>query len=1118
MASNGRRPHRPDMMPGGGAGQGGWVPGVSMPPLGYGLVAQQPHMAPQQPHMTSPQPLMAPQQQAWQQQQQQQHFLAQQAGLAGMMGIATLTQQQQQQHQQQQQNYPPQHVQQQWMEAQRKAAEDQRKLYEQMMKQRQFDEQKMRLKAFNASKKTGVSADTMIESILGGKEHAKPRSPQPLKKSGGGVEDQGTQGNHHHHNQAPAAAPTSQAQTHRLGTAVDWTKLENVNTLFASPKKAIPAATTTTPGTTEHPNTTTQPPHDTTTTNNLTSPRPQAAPHSMGDVAGKPVSTRKEGKSPILVPQWMKDSATIPEVYKRAVGLVGAAEGWVDTSRAYMLLMKTGLPPPFLGVLWEMVNCTTPGQLTQTEFSVLLALVAVVQSGQPITGPEVLNATQEPVMPLIDHPALAPLVQDYLQARQQQAGGGGGGGGQPQTTTNNNSANGDDDEFDDFVSVTVPPSAFPHITSFPTTSQATSSSFPVPAFPAHPQTAPGPKPPQTQPGDKNKAMNLPKLGFSPEPSPTTSFDDDFDDFQSAALPCIPQAAGGAMGQQPKGGQGIPTTTITTTPTMSTEQPPPVSVLQPEKSGKAADEDKYAVFREIAGTNAQPVDETENPDDSFGEFCSSEVASLSLAQNASSSSSASVSAPPGLLQCQSASGTSNTSPISFEVYSTPPEALPDAQTDAFEADFSAAFASTAASTSTRQPDNYADIHEAMKRAEAEQKRKEETKWSDPFGEFEEAPPPLPPPSATSAASTAPPTASFGGGSGLQGAMPSLSSAAGLAVPWGPAGVEEDNDEDFGDFMGHSGIGAGSSIHTLPPPLENLGETQSVASLELPGLEMTVGVEGSETQGGTDLFAQPRTDLGTVEDQLSGLHLDTTTTGGVPGSGSMSAGPSATQHHHHQGGTAAGSVMDSYCGGGGLVDKYSIIREEASRDTQPPGEAHTGSWERCLEGIIKVLQETHTVLTSLNTTTTTTTATTTTTTAATTTTSLKSQVLATSQMQDYLTNVYEVWLVCGRIRASSRRVTTSVQVDTLLSQAQALWRDILAAAGADSVIAKPPVDSNASNHEEGENQMAEGEVCGVCLTGGGNRLTYGGHSYHPPCANLWLNCVDLLLPSLTPVTLL
>lgn len=55
-------------------------------------------------------------------------------------------------------------------------------------------------------------------------------------------------------------------------------------------------------------------------------------------------------------------------------------------------------------------------------------------------------------------------------------------------------------------------------------------------------------------------------------------------------------------------------------------------------------------------------------------------------------------------------------------------------------------------------------------------------------------------------------------------------------------------------------------------------------------------------------------------------------------------------------------------------------------------------------------------------------------------------------------------------------------------------------------------------EGDNHMEESEVCGVCLAGGGSKLTYGGHSYHPPCANLWLNCVDLLLPSLTPVTLL
>lgn len=71
------------------------------------------------------------------------------------VGLQPLPRQQQQQQAQHFQQFPQhlQHTQQQWVEAQRKAAEDQKKLYDQMMKQRHFDEQKMRLKAFNASKK-----------------------------------------------------------------------------------------------------------------------------------------------------------------------------------------------------------------------------------------------------------------------------------------------------------------------------------------------------------------------------------------------------------------------------------------------------------------------------------------------------------------------------------------------------------------------------------------------------------------------------------------------------------------------------------------------------------------------------------------------------------------------------------------------------------------------------------------------------------------------------------------------------------------------------------------------------------------------------------------------------
>ena len=53
----------------------------------------------------------------------------------------------------------------------------------------------------------------------------------------------------------------------------------------------------------------------------------------------------------------------------------------------------------------------------------------------------------------------------------------------------------------------------------------------------------------------------------------------------------------------------------------------------------------------------------------------------------------------------------------------------------------------------------------------------------------------------------------------------------------------------------------------------------------------------------------------------------------------------------------------------------------------------------------------------------------------------------------------------------------------------------------------------------------KACGVCLldvdfamcTGEGGRnvrkLSHGGHQYHAPCANFWVNCVDSTLPALT-----
>lgn len=111
-----------------------------------------------------------------------------------------------------------------------------------------------------------------------------------------------------------------------------------------------------------------------------TNPRLPTGPEVGGlDRTGPSPTDKMDGKQPIVLPDWLSEPSQQPEVYQRVVSLVAGQEGWVDTSRAHMLLLRTGLPPPLLGLLWEMVNCTRPGQLTQQEFTTLLALVALVQ-------------------------------------------------------------------------------------------------------------------------------------------------------------------------------------------------------------------------------------------------------------------------------------------------------------------------------------------------------------------------------------------------------------------------------------------------------------------------------------------------------------------------------------------------------------------------------------------------------------------------------------------------------------------------------------------------------------------------------------------------------------------
>lgn len=364
---------------------------------------------------------------------------------------------------------------------------------------------------------------------------------------------------------------------------------------------------------------------------------------------------------------------------------------------------------------------------------------------------------KEPVLPIIDHPALIPLVQDYIRQRQQQhqsptettqesgvtAAASSLGSQQPPSVSN------DDDEFDDFVSG---PSQGATVNSFQSTqainplAQGVAGHVHPPVKLAPPIVVPpgagGVSPLNQKPlipsVDKIKKMNLPKVGFSPELSPSTSFDhtcdDEFDDFQSAVAPSVSSTStSGVHTSQPVlSVPGVQNVAPAAAVEPSQVIPP---LLLPEKSSESGD--KYAVFREleaqsegVSGSDvSQPLSHdnvtVSSADEGFGEFCSSEPVSLTSTQT---------SFPPILPVSSAGPGTNNTSPVSFEVYSTPPEMMLETNVDnGFEADFSGAF-----TTASTQSDNYADIHEAMKRAEVEQKKAEATDWGDPFGEFEEAP--------------------------------------------------------------------------------------------------------------------------------------------------------------------------------------------------------------------------------------------------------------------------------------------------------------------------------------------------------------------------------------------
>ncbi|XP_034239701.1 synergin gamma-like isoform X2 [Thrips palmi] len=121
----------------------------------------------------------------------------------------------------------------------------------------------------------------------------------------------------------------------------------------------------------------------------------------------------------------------------------------------------------------------------------------------------------------------------------------------------------------------------------------------------------------------------------------------------------------------------------------------------------------------------------------------------------------------------------------------------------------------------------------------------------------------------------------------------------------------------------------------------------------------------------------------------------------------------------------------------------------------------------------------------------------------------EVLNTAEGKNYLSNLLEVHRVTWRIQRSYQRSGhESNQIDAILGSVVKVWSTLQTFYKLANI--ETAVENDGSDEESGQ------PGCGVCGSPASRGvLEYGGHVYHAPCANLWLNCVDRTLPAHSPL---
>ncbi|XP_021927526.1 synergin gamma-like isoform X2 [Zootermopsis nevadensis] len=247
---------------------------------------------------------------------------------------------------------------------------------EQSEKQREYLKQQQKLRLMTAASTPAVSADVLIENLLGKKETFKP------KKS-------------HHGLAVPGTVPINQHLLGNVGIPVQATGLAPSHIVAAGVPGPSASGTMGSYGTSVAP------------------------PETKGSFSHVPTTSANKGyvtvsrmnpqmdfnvpsQAPFSfnLPTWlMPSSERLPQFYRQVWKLVEQETGLVDTTRIFPLLLTSGLPTDVLGFIWGLANHKVAGWLTEQELYIVLALVALAQSGCTFNNLSVLNFIPQPPIP-----------------------------------------------------------------------------------------------------------------------------------------------------------------------------------------------------------------------------------------------------------------------------------------------------------------------------------------------------------------------------------------------------------------------------------------------------------------------------------------------------------------------------------------------------------------------------------------------------------------------------------------------------------------------------------------------------------------------------------------------